>query len=95
MASEKEKFDCWTASLKKNLESQYADSGFWVDWEKLTKGRCWGQLWEIFRRNTRPKERHLDDEEAESVILAAHGKSYSELESNTQMQHYMNSSNYD
>jgi hypothetical protein len=103
MTGRKEEFDRWIKSVLDNCKAQYIDLELLFSTEAL-KDYHWNKLWRIFESNIESQHNDLQqqeesisvaDLEAREVILNAHGQSSSDLDLDVQMDHYMNSGNYD
>jgi len=103
MTGRKERFNKWLESVFDNLRGQYVSCDLDVDTESL-QDKHWYQLWRIFEsyvecphKGAKEQMESLEaaDYEAREVVLSAHGQSSSDLDWDVQMDHYMNSSNYD
>jgi hypothetical protein len=103
MTGRKQEFDQWIKSVLDNCKSQYINFELNISTETL-KNHHWNKLWRIFENNIENQNNGSQqyeesilaaDFEAREVILNAHGKSSSDLDFDVQMDHYMNSGNYD
>ncbi|XGV97457.1 MAG: hypothetical protein ACAF41_32640 [Leptolyngbya sp. BL-A-14] len=103
MAGRKEAFNKWFVSVSNNLKSQYLNWDLDIGTVSL-QNKHWYQLWRIFEshvecshKGAKEQMESLEaaDYEARKVVLSAHGQSASDLDWKVQMDHYMNSGNYD
>jgi hypothetical protein len=99
----KEEFDTWIESVFDYLRDQYPNRNLFITTEPLQKTH-WGHLWRIFEgtieQPAKGSKEYLDNrnasfEAAGEVILEAHGQTSNDLDWCDQMDHYMNSRNYD
>lgn len=98
-----EQFNNWLQSVFDNLEGQYINRDLHLDTKSLEK-KHWNQLWRIFENHIEKasggakelmEAYEIANDAAAPVILNAHGKTFKDLDWENQMDHYMNSSNYD